>query len=120
VCGPMAHLRESVIEATIQPVVGNAGKRRYRRTEEKRWIVEETLSTDASVVVVARWYGVNANHVFRWRKLHRAGLCLGPCCGEPESGLRLLPVTVSDEAADALRSTLMQARFISSFQAMLS
>jgi transposase len=88
------------MEATIQPVVGNAGKRQYRRTEEKRRIVEETLSTDASVAVVARRHGVNANQVFHWRKLYQAGL-LGPCCGEPEAGLRLLPVTVSSEAADA-------------------
>ena len=39
-------------------------KRRYRGLEEKRRIVEETLAEGASVALVARAHGVNANLVF--------------------------------------------------------
>lgn len=88
------------MEAMVQPAVRSAGKRQYRRTEEKRRIVEETLRMDASVAVVARRHGVNANQIFHWRKLYQAGL-LGSACRDPEADLRLLPVTVSDEVADA-------------------
>jgi transposase len=87
------------MDATVQPVVRSTGKRRYRRSDEKRRIVEETLSPEASVAVVARRHGVNANQVFHWRKLYQAGL-LGTSRSEAEIGVRLLPVTVSDEAAD--------------------
>ena len=40
------------------------GRRRYRTTEEKRRIVEQTLSSRVSVATVARQHGVNANQVF--------------------------------------------------------
>jgi transposase len=48
-------------------------KRRYLALEEKRRIVEETLSEGASVALVARTHGVNANLLFTWRKLYQAG-----------------------------------------------
>jgi transposase len=48
-------------------------KRRYRGLEEKRRIVEETLAEGASVALIARAHGVNANLVFNWRKLYQAG-----------------------------------------------
>jgi transposase len=35
--------------------------------------VEETLQPGASVAVIARQHGVNANQVFAWRKLYREG-----------------------------------------------
>jgi transposase len=35
--------------------------------------VEETLQPGASVAVIARRHGVNANQVFHWRKLYREG-----------------------------------------------
>ena len=51
------------------------GQRRRRRSKlERRQIVEETLVPGASVAVVARAHGVNANQVFHWRKLYREGL----------------------------------------------
>ena len=40
---------------------------------ERRRIVEETLEAGASVARVALKYGVNANQVFQWRRLHRDG-----------------------------------------------
>ena len=48
-------------------------KRRYRSKQERRKIVEETLQPGASVAVIARQHGVNANQVFHWRKLYREG-----------------------------------------------
>ena len=70
-------------------------KRRYRELEEKRRIVEETLAEGASVALVARTYGVNANLVFNWRKLYQAGR-LG------SGGAKLLPVKVSPESSPGL------------------
>jgi transposase len=49
------------------------GPRRRRPVEEKRRIVEETLEPGASVAVVARRHELNANVVFLWRRLYRAG-----------------------------------------------
>jgi transposase len=53
--------------------VGPTGKRRYRSKQERRKVVEETLRPGASVAVIARRHGVNANQVFLWRKLYREG-----------------------------------------------
>jgi|SRR5208282_3910565 len=39
----------------------------------KREIVAASFAPDASVSVIARRYDVNANQVFRWRKLYRNG-----------------------------------------------
>ena len=70
-------------------------RRRYRTPQEKRQIVEQTLSSGLSVASVAREHGVNANQVFYWRKLYRAGQ-LGSD-GGAEQQVRLLPVSVSDD-----------------------
>jgi transposase len=68
-----------------------AAKRRYRSKQERRRIVEETLQPGASVAVIARQHGVNANQVFHWRKLYREGrLELGP------SAAQLVPVRISE------------------------
>ena len=53
-------------------------------------MVEETLQPGASVAVIARRHGVNANQVFHWRKLYREGrLELAPAA-------QLLPVRVAE------------------------
>ena len=67
-------------------------KRRYRALEEKRRIVEETFSEGASVALVARAHGVNANLVFNWRKLYQAGRLGG-------GRAKLLSVKVTPESA---------------------
>jgi transposase len=67
-----------------------APKRRYLELEQKRRIVEETLAEGASVAQIARVHGVNANLVFNWRRLYRAGQLGG-------RGNKLLPVRVSAE-----------------------
>lgn len=76
-------------------------KRRYRALEEKRRIVEETLAEGASVALVARTHGVNANLVFNWRKLYQAGR-LG------SGGAKLLPVQVSPESSPRLPAPLRE------------
>ena len=73
---------------------GGSVRRRLWTADEKRRIVEQTLSSDSSVAMVARQHGVNANQVFYWRKLYRAGQ-LGK--NEQPEGMRLLPVSVSDD-----------------------
>ena len=66
-------------------------KRRYLALEQKRQIVEETFAEGASVAQIARAHGVNANLVFNWRRLYRAG----QLCGRGEN--KLLPVRVATE-----------------------
>ena len=73
---------------------GASGRRRYWTVEEKLRIVEQTLSSTQSVAMVARQHGVNANQVFHWRKLYRAGQLRNEGGEQP---VRLLPVSVSDE-----------------------
>lgn len=65
-------------------------KRQYRSKQERRQIVEETLQPGASVAVIARQHGVNANQVFCWRKLYREGrLGLKPAA-------ELMPVRIAE------------------------
>jgi transposase len=67
--------------------------RRWRSVAEKRRIVEPTLVPGASVALVARAHGVNANQVFKWRRdLERGEL------SEPVSAsASLLPVVLSGD-----------------------
>jgi transposase len=62
----------------------------FRSKQERCQIVEETLKPGASVAVVARTHGVNANQLFAWRRKYRDG--------QLESGTTasLLPVQISD------------------------
>ena len=68
-----------------------AAKRRYRSKRERRQVVEETLQPGASVAVIARRHGVNANQVFHWRKLYREGrLDMAPPAAQ------LVPVRIAE------------------------
>jgi transposase len=55
--------------------------------------VEETLEAGSSVARVAMKHGVNANQVFKWRRLHEAGR-LG---AREARAVQLLPVRVAEE-----------------------
>src|SRR5215471_8448838 len=71
-------------------LVESPSKRRHRSKQERRQVVEETLQPGASVAVIARQHGVNANQVFHWRKLYREGrLDLKPAA-------ELLPVRIAE------------------------
>ena len=67
---------------------GSIGRRRRRWSEaQKRQIVAETCEPGVSVPMVAQRYNLNANQIFRWRRLFR----------EPERGDaagRFVPVVV--------------------------
>ena len=81
--------------------------RRYRSSEKQCKIVEETLTSGVSVATVARAHELNANQLFRWRKLYQPGL-LGNDVGRP----RMLPVTLCSDGAGAalLPGTLSELR----------
>jgi transposase len=65
--------------------------RRWRTVSEKRRIAELTLEAGASVALVARAHGVNANQVFKWRRALKRGE-LNECAAPSTS---LLPVVVA-------------------------
>jgi transposase len=65
--------------------------RRHRSKLERRQIVEETLAPGASVAVIAREHGVNANQVFHWRRLYRDGLL-----DSSKPGSQFVPVRIID------------------------
>src|ERR1700752_3308493 len=70
-----------------------AGRRNRRRraVSEKLAIVQLTMEPGASVAEIARTHGVNANQVFKWRRLYVKGRL-------SEAGARstaLLPVTIT-------------------------
>ncbi len=73
--------------------------RRWRTVSEKRRIAELTLEPGASVALVARAHGVNANQVFKWRRALKRGELNEPGA----ASTALLPVMVSTpcEAAGA-------------------
>jgi transposase len=92
----MGTSRPAVIEAVPAGKSLPSTKRQHRSPEIKRQIVEETLAPGASVARVARAHGVNANQVFQWRRLYRAGGLGAPVA----TASRLLPVSVSGAAAN--------------------
>src|ERR1700692_11947 len=81
-----------VIAATT--AAAKCKKRQLRSATEKLRIVEEASVPGASVALVARAHGVNANQVFAWRKLHLAGRLIEKRTKAvtPQTGLGLLGV----------------------------
>jgi transposase len=49
-------------------------RRQFRSVEQKRQMVQETLTPGASVATIARRHGVNANQLFSWRRQYRRGV----------------------------------------------
>jgi transposase len=70
--------------------------RRWRTVSEKRRIAEQTFEPGASVALVARAHGVNANQVFKWRRALKRGEL-----NEATGSAALLPVTVSAASVTA-------------------
>jgi transposase len=77
-------------------------KRRYRSKQERRQIVEETLQPGASVAVIARRHDVNANQVFHWRKLYRAGRLEAQPVGAGLLPVRIAEVVSSEQPSAKL------------------
>jgi transposase len=82
--------------------------RRWRTVSEKRRIAELTFEPGASVALVARAHGVNANQVFKWRRALKRGELNEPRA----SSTSLLPVVVSapSEAVSATSEADAQER----------
>jgi len=74
------------------------GRPRRRRwtAEEKRRIVEETRAPGCSVSVVARRHDINANLLFKWKRLEEAGEPDRPLLEGPE----FMPIGVVGRAGD--------------------
>ncbi len=89
---------------------GQVRRRRRRRWSEaqKRQIVAETLEPGVSVPMVAQRYNLNANQIFKWRRLFREP--------EPAAGSgRFLPVVVeaaSGQEADAAATRPLSERVV--------
>lgn len=77
--------------ATTTSGVRGGGVRCMRTNAEKIAIVEEARQPGRSVAETARKYGVNANLIFGWTRLHKRGLLAQ--CREPA---KLLPVKVRE------------------------
>jgi transposase len=98
------------MEGALESAGDRSGKRRHWTMEEKRRMVEETLSTSSSVAVLARRHGLNANQLFYWRKLYHSGQ-LGPASSmEGISGVRLLPVAVTEETPQEVHRDSIAAK----------
>jgi transposase len=80
------------------PDVDTNGVKRRRNNrwpkELKREIVAATYLPGSSVSVVARQYDVNANQVFRWRRLAEKS---GSTASSSSSSSGLVPVTITPE-----------------------
>ena len=74
--------------------------RQFRSKQVRRQIVEETLKPGASVALVARTHGVNANQVLRWRRQYEHGRL------EVETHAKLLPVKI----AETIRTPILRRR----------
>jgi transposase len=91
------------VEPAVAAVTLRDGrKRRIWSKQQRLKIVEETLKPGASVSLVARAHDVNANQLFKWRKLYREGrLEVTPASSTPGT---LLSVKISD-SPPVIRST---------------
>jgi transposase len=78
-------------------------QRRHRSKQERREIAEESLQPGASVAVIARSHGVNANQVFHWRKLLREGRL-----DVKTVSTQLMPVRIAEVIEDKTRATYRQ------------
>jgi transposase len=78
------------------------GRRNHSWPEAlKREIVAASLAPGASASKVARHYDVNANQVFKWRKLYREDAGAPATSTSPE----LVPVTITADATGVPRSS---------------
>jgi transposase len=84
------------METGIEVGGGSSRVRRHWTVNEKLRIVEESLPSDRPMASLAREYDLNANQLFYWRKLYRAGpLCEDQSTERPRS-VQLLPISVVD------------------------
>jgi transposase len=78
--------------------------RRFRSIAEKRQIVNLTLEPGASVALVARAHGLNANQVFKWRRAFERGELVDSAA----ACTALLPVTIAAPTEAEIREPVAQ------------
>jgi transposase len=84
--------------------------RRWQSVAEKRQIVNLTLEPGASVVLIARAHGLNANQVFKWRRSFERGELVDSAAASSA----LLPVTITVPSGSELREPALQQQLQSS------
>jgi transposase len=93
-------------EAGATAVGGQRTKLRRRfAVSEKLRIVEASLAPNASVAGIALAHGVNANLVFKWRRLFQQGRL-----GRRRPIARLMPVQIAEQSAAEIAITSPAAR----------
>ena len=80
--------------------------RRWRSVAEKRRIVGLTFEPGASVALVARANGVNANQVFKWRRALERGELADPAA----ASTALMPVTLATSCETAVETGEVSAK----------
>jgi len=100
-------------EARASGASGERTKPRRRRfsISEKLRIVEASLAPNASVAGVALAHGINANLVFKWKRLHKQG-----ALRRRRPAARLIPVQIAEPSAAEIASGGVTAREASSIQ----
>ena len=83
---------EHIVEGDTS--VAGIRTRKRRSVHEKLQIVRETLQSEASVAVIARRHGVNANQVFTWRRQYQRGQLKGRS-GTRAKEAAVLPVQIA-------------------------
>jgi transposase len=79
--------------------------RKRRSIQEKLQIVRETLQSEASVAVIARRHGVNANQVFTWRRQYQRGQLKGRSGARAKEAM-VLPVRVAEPPRACTATTI--------------
>ena len=75
--------------------VARKDRRRRHSREFKQRVLAEVLAGRESVSVIARRHNLNANLVFKWKRLH-----LSRDNGAVEDSTQLIPIQVDDWTAD--------------------
>src|SRR4051795_5472645 len=78
-------------------VLGGVERRRCWSRDDKMRIIEETLAPGAVVTEIARRHGIATSLVFTWRRRARLATVAS-------AGPRLVPVRVTQAAAESVRS----------------
>ena len=93
-------------------------RRKQWSVQEKLRIVRETLQPHASVALIARRHGVNANQVFAWRRQYRRGGLTGRDAenGAERKAPALLPVRIDGP----MRAAVQEGRAASAAQSSQS
>lgn len=87
------------METGIEVGRGSSRVRRHWTVNEKRRIVEESLSSGRSMASLARDHDLNANQLFYWRKQYSAGQLCEDAFTERTRSVQLLPISVADDEA---------------------